>query len=322
MKTIVKFILISVVTLFSSCGVQRVPLLPLTPSTIRVDLTCSATSDNHFSDLTHGLTIYTSANVNAQTLIDVSEASKGVRATVEKGMVIVDPSVNDFVKNSMTSYVRSMGINVGSDVSNDYTLRVNVKTFKISYRSDNSSATVVDMEYTLSDPDNKELIRQNARGRYVTTDATVPEAKKLDKAYSEALKSVDWVNIAGYLKAHKRAEQEPTRKVTGDGNTALEHTIIRWYVESRPAGADISWRVVSSTPDVKNTNAAYLGTTPYESTESFDIRGLTFENSGNIQIEVKCEKPGYLPQSRRFNLRQAIEQKEISTKFNLVKDED
>ena len=83
----------------------------------------------------------------------------------------------------------------------------------------------------------------------------------------------------------------------------------------------MSWRVVSSTPDVANTNSNFVGTTPYESTESFDIRGLTYNNSGNVQIEVTCEKAGYLTQRKRFNLRQAIDQKEISAKFNLVKDE-
>lgn len=59
---------------------------------------------------------------------------------------------------------------------------------------------------------------------------------------------------------------------------------------------------------------------PYESTESFDIKGLTYNNSGNVQIEVTCERPGYLPQKKRFNLRQVIDQKEISAQFNLVKE--
>lgn len=90
---------------------------------------------------------------------------------------------------------------------------------------------------------------------------------------------------------------------------------------SNPQGADVSWRVVSSTTEVSNTNSSFVGTTPYESTESFDIKGLSYENSGNVQIEVMCERPGYLPQKKRFNLRQVIDQKEISAKFNLVKDE-
>ena len=109
--------------------------------------------------------------------------------------------------------------------------------------------------------------------------------------------------------------------MTGEGNTALESTVIRWYVESSPKGDDVYWRVVSSTPQVKNTNQNFLGSTPYESTETFDIKGLTYNNSGNVQIEISCEKNGYITQKKRFNLRQVIDQKEISTKINLVKDE-
>lgn len=146
-------------------------------------------------------------------------------------------------------------------------------------------------------------------------------SEALDKAYSKALADMDWNGIAGYLQVHRRANQEAQRKVQGDGNTALEHTVIRWFIASTPSGADVSWRVISSTPDVKNTNLTYVGTTPYETTEPFDIRGLNLENSGNVQIEITCEKSGYLVQKKRFNLRQAIEQREISAKFNLVKDE-
>ena len=73
---------------------------------------------------------------------------------------------------------------------------------------------------------------------------------------------------------------------------------------------------------MKNTNSKFVGTTPYETTESFDIKGMNYNNSGNIQIEITCEKPGYITQTKRFNLRQAIDQKEITTKFNLVKESD
>ena len=146
-------------------------------------------------------------------------------------------------------------------------------------------------------------------------------SKVINSTLNNAFEQINWQAIADQLKVHDRPAAERQKQVKGDGDTALEQTVIRWYIVSSPAGADVSWRVVSSTPDVKNTNASYVGTTPYETTETFDIRGLKFDNSGNVQIEVTCEKPGYLPQKRRFNLRQAIEQREISENFNLVKDE-
>ena len=103
------------------------------------------------------------------------------------------------------------------------------------------------------------------------------------------------------------------------GQTALERTIIRWYFDSEPRGARLFWRVISSIPDqVKNTNETYLMSTPYEETRSFNILGLTYENSRDVQIEVKCVKNGYYEQVKRFNVRQAIDQQEISSFFELV----
>ena len=107
------------------------------------------------------------------------------------------------------------------------------------------------------------------------------------------------------------------------GKTTLEQTIIRWMIDSDPQGARIFYRVISSIPsEVKNTNETYLQTTPFEETKTFNILGLTYENSRDVQIEIKLVKNGYEPQVKRFNVRQAIDQQEISTFFMLVKKEE
>lgn len=107
------------------------------------------------------------------------------------------------------------------------------------------------------------------------------------------------------------------------GESKLEKTIIRWMIDSDPQGARIFWRVISSIPEeVKNTNESYLLTTPYEETRSFNILGLTYENSRDVQIEIKLMKPGFHTQVKRFNVRQAIDQQEISTFFQLVQKEE
>ena len=110
-------------------------------------------------------------------------------------------------------------------------------------------------------------------------------------------------------------------RVTRDnpGGSDLENVIIRWAIDSEPRGARVYWRVVSNCPqEVKNTNETYLMTTPYEETRAFNILGLTYENSTNVQIEIKLEKSGYETQIKRFNVRQAIDQQEISSFFELV----
>lgn len=120
---------------------------------------------------------------------------------------------------------------------------------------------------------------------------------------------------------HQLPREEPTNQVQGYGNTALEHTIVRWDVQSRPQGADIFWRVVSKTPEVKSTNNKYLMTTPYEATKALDIKGLTYQTSGNVRIILRCEKDGYLPQEKEFDVRMVLDQEEISAFFRLVKEE-
>ena len=115
---------------------------------------------------------------------------------------------------------------------------------------------------------------------------------------------------------------ESTNRVTRDnpGGTDLERTIIRWFIDSEPRGARVFWRVISSVPaEVKNTNELYLGTTPYEETRSFNILGLTYQNSRDVTIEIRLQRAGYIDQVKRFNVRQAIDQQEISSFFEMVK---
>ncbi len=119
-------------------------------------------------------------------------------------------------------------------------------------------------------------------------------------------------------------EGESQVRVSRDkaGQSALERTVIRWYFDSDPRGARIFYRVISSVPaEVKNTNETYLMTTPFEETRSFNILGLTYENSRDVQIEIKVKKKGYEDQIKRYNVRQAIDQQEISGFFDLVKQE-
>lgn len=128
-----------------------------------------------------------------------------------------------------------------------------------------------------------------------------------------------------YIPPVPTSEPVETKKAVSRDNpgaTALERNIIRWYFESEPQGARIFWRIISSVPDeVKNTNELWLGSTPFEETRSLNIPGLTYENAGNVQIEIKVRRNGYIDQTKRFNVRQAIDQQEISSFFDMVKAE-
>lgn len=237
----------------------------------------------------------------------------------------VYPDVMSFVKESFRRYMRTMGFNLDADIATDYIMTVEVVEYNVSYISGIGWSGVVSMEIEVNDSDNQLVYpRTQITGRAQLSGAGNNYAlasKTINQAYAHALEDIDWDRIAYYLKRADSPAQEGNKQVDGDGNTALEHTVLNWEVTSRPAGADVYWRIISSTPDVKNSNKNYKSTTPYESTETFDIKGLTYNNSGNVQIEILCEKPGYLPQKKVFNLRTAIDQKSINAHFTLVKDE-
>ncbi|MFQ8827713.1 MAG: hypothetical protein ACLR76_10260 [Alistipes sp.] len=76
--------------------------------------------------------------------------------------------------------------------------------------------------------------------------------------------------------------------------------------------------MISSIPAVvKNTNEAYLMTTPTRK----PARSTFWDSPTRTprrQIEIKVVKAGYEPQVKRFNVRQAIDQQEISSFFMLV----
>lgn len=146
----------------------------------------------------------------------------------------------------------------------------------------------------------------------------------VDGASGSMMKPAQKSYIIPMLEKNKEVltiKDEPDKKVEGLGTALLESSIIRWDIQSRPQGADIFWRVVSKTPEVKSTNNKYLTTTPYEATKALDIKGLTYQTSGNVRIILRCEKDGYMPQEKEYDVRMLIDQEEISAFFRLVKEE-
>lgn len=291
------------------------------PREITYELSCSARPEVRFNDINQSLFIQTSCDVDNSQIWDLSQLSeKDRKATLKKVQFVFKPDVSQFFEESIKNYVTKSGFPLGFDRNNTFTLKAKLREFKCTDGFGGAPCTVL-IEWALISPDRRTVLDGEAKGRHVLAPGqTIPDI--LDKAYEKALSDIDWHGIAHFLGDDTTKVDEKDKIVTGDGTTDLEHTVIRWYILSSPQGADVSWRVVSSTPDVKNTNSKFVGTTPYETTESFDIKGMKYNNSGNIQIEITCEKAGYITQTKRFNLRQAIDQKEITAKFNLVKESD
>ena len=274
-----------------------------------------------FQNLEKPIRVVTTSDVNEDDVVDMDMLNKAIRFLMPAKYSFT-PSIDVFAKDAAEFYLQSMDFEVRQKA--DYCLNVNVRKLQIIFLDKKGQEVEykIHLSLHLTDEAGQTIVQMGSvTGSYTQHGNTRINPTPIGFAFNNAMNKLNWSNVADVLRMAKTAKQEKNAQVKGDGDTALEHTVIRWYILSTPQGADVSWRVVSSTPDVANTNSNFVGTTPYESTESFDIKGLTYNNSGNVQIEVTCEKAGYLSQRKRFNLRQAIDQKEISAKFNLVKDE-
>lgn len=308
MKKILLFAVLAAV--FTSCSLFK--SAPSTSSSINLTLTADMAS-NKYVNLDYGIRLNVQDGRSTTNVLRKYDASLTSVPSVR-----VAPEVMSFAQESVRRYMRTLGFKMDADIATDYMMTLTLKEFNLSYLSGVGWSATVQFGVEVHDNDRNPVYPNVvAIGRYSKSGSSTDFAlgsQVLNAAYANALNDIDWDRIAFFLR-------KGSSPVQGSGNTALESTIIRWFIESTPRGADVYTRVISSTPEVKNTNSNFLGSTPYESTESFDIMGLTYDNSGNVQIEVSCEKAGYVTQRRRFNLRQVIDQKEISTKFNLIKEE-
>ena len=187
----------------------------------------------------------------------------------------------------------------------------------VSFNILNSNSDVIDT-HTYS------AQKKSAFGLYYGKDASIcmlEATKEIMKRFRDDINYNSERIISNLGIEQTTARKESSKPADNLGTTALDQTIIRWDVQSRPQGADIFWRVVSKTPNVKSTNNKYLTTTPYEATKSLDIKGLTYQNSSNVRIILRCEKDGYLPQEKEYDVRMVLDQEEISSFFRLVKED-
>ena len=220
------------------------------------------------------------------------------------------------------NYIKAMGFDDTGE--NEHTLEIYVKNLFADVYFDDELRMVVTFGVKMTNRGGGVIFEEDVVFTIKPLEKGWDVFRGLNEAYTQALEKINWYKIASFLKessAPKQQVKQESKEVKGYGNTDLENTIVRWEVQSRPQGADVFWRVVSKTPSVKSTNNKYLQTTPYEATKSLDIRGLSYENSGDVRVILRCEKEGYYPQEKEFNVRMIIDQEEISAFFKLVKEE-
>lgn len=318
-KSIVALMMIAVFA--TSCSSSRTVVAPTPqPQTINLSLVSQPQADK-YANLEYGIRLNVEDGRADKRLIQLYDA-----AATSKPIVNVNPNIGSFIPESMRRYMRTMGFNMDADIATDYLMQVTIKEFHTDWLSGLGwNGTVImdvkiyDHNRTLVYPTTEVAGRANIYGNATS----IPLAQQaINKAYANALADIDWDRVAFFLHRAKDPKQEANKKVAGEGNTALEHLTIHWNVNSRPQGADVFWRVISQTPEVKNQNYKYLETTPYEGSETVNIKGLTYNNAGNVQIEIKVEKKGYYSQTKKLDILSLIDDNDVSYMFKLVPEDE
>lgn len=320
-RTFIVCLLTSLMIFTTSCFTSKTVSTPApTPQTINLTLVKTPQADK-YANLEYGIRLNVEDGRANKRMIQMYDASSTSVPTVN-----VNPGIGSFVPESMRRYMRTMGFNMDADVATDYLMQVTLKEFHVDWLSGVGWNGTVIMDVKVFDH-NRTVVYPTTEvaGRasvYGSSSSISLAQQAINNAYVNALGDVDWDRIAFFLHRANNPKDEANKQVKGEGNTALEHLVIHWNVNSRPQGADVEWRVISKTPDVKNQNYKYLETTPYEGTETLDIKGLTFNNSGDVQIEIKCSKKGYYSQTRKYDVRSLIDDNDVSYIFRLVQEEE
>lgn len=288
--------------------------------TINLALMENPTADK-YANLEYGIRLNVQDNRSDKRFVQVYDA-----ATTSKPIVNTYPAILSFIPEGMRRYMRTMGFNMDADVTTDYLMQVTVKEFHTDWLSGLGWNGTVIMDVKIFDH-NRSIVYPTTEvaGRasiYGSAESKSLAQEAINKAFANALADIDWDRVAYFLHRSNDPKQEGNKKVKGEGTTALEHLVVHFDVNSRPQGADVEWRIISKTPEVKNTNYKYLYTTPYESTETLGINGLTFNNSGLVQIEIKVSKSGYYSQTKKYDVRSLIDEKEVGGMYRLVREDE
>lgn len=267
---------------------------------------------NKYVNLEYGIRLNVRDGRANQRLIQVFDGG----STTSLPEAHANPGLMAFVPESARRYMRTMGFNLDADVATDYLMQITVDEFHVDYLSGVGWCGTVILGISVSDH-NRTLVYPNVdvEGRATIAGSAnnfQSATMAMNQAYANALADVDWDRIAFFLHQTKK---ETASKEEG---VPLEQITVHFNIDSRPRGADIYWRVISQTPEVKNQPYKYLQTTDYESTESLNIKGLTRANAGNVQIEIKVEKDNYYPKSTKLNVLSLIDDNDVSKMFKLV----
>lgn len=300
------------------CQAAKKPVASIPNGTVNLSVIKNPTADK-FANLGYGIRISFLDNRSNVNLVHMYDAS-----ATQIPQMISNPAPKQFFPSALRQYMRTMGFNVDSDPATDYIMEVTLNEFHCDYMSGIGWSGIVMMNLKVLDHNQKVVypsVEIEGRATQAGSAYSIGVANfVLNQAIIAAFEDIDWDRVAFYL--NKSQEDTNTQTSQAPIKKDISKKLLYWSIDSRPAGADISWRVVSATDEVNNQNSKHLDTTPYEATQALTIKGLTEENASDVQIIIRVEKDGYMPQTKKFNVQSILDENEIIAFFKLVKEEE
>lgn len=206
------------------------------------------------------------------------------------------------------------------DTANKYRMEkstaLNVRLMKDGYVTQHKEIRRIDNKY----PSDVFMVLEKDPDAVAQVPATANSNTSVAQNTNVTQQQVNTNNVSNTTTYNlSNGSQSGNNQMSNQSQSDMLNRSIRFNIDSTPRGARVFWRVISSiTNEVSGSNEMWLGNTPIEVNRTFNIPGLTYENSRHIQIEIKVRQNGYIDQTRTFNLRQAIDMQDISAYYDLV----
>ncbi len=215
------FLMLAMIGIMTSC----ISVPKMGNKTIEVPLVVSNQSvPTTYRNLEKTVRLNVTSSVTGDAIYDDSNLPKSTRLFLPQYVFI--PSVRDFVIDATTSYMQRMRFDITP--TGDFRFDVDIKTFKMEWIDKQSVECKVVINYKLLDGTGQTIVPSSTASSLIRLASTEQFGNGLGRAYAEALNKVNWDRIAKCLMIAKSPTQEGNAQVTGAGDTAPQHTVIRW----------------------------------------------------------------------------------------------
>lgn len=163
-----------------------------------------------FNDINNTVKLNVNSTASNATVVNMENASKFIKETVSFTVV---PSIKEFATEATTAFMQMMRFDISNN--SEYRLNIDVKTFTLEWISEDKTRATVRLQYKLVDADGATIIP----AKEVSAINDLPNAMDigigLGRAYNQALRKIQWSEIADELTVKDSPKKKPAKRCPG-----------------------------------------------------------------------------------------------------------